>query len=183
LVDEIFLDGAATPQTSAYGLPNVIITGSMTKIYGLGGQRTGWIIAPPEIAAKCQYAKAHTTASSSYVGEVMNAYALLKARKRLVRRFHRLAKPNFEIIREWMTANADIVEWVVPDGGIMCFPRYKLELSSKALCQKLLDDHRILVIPGDYFGLDGHIRLSYTCSKGALKRGLDALAGALRKLS
>ena len=28
-----------------------------TKVYGLGGQRTGWVIAPPEIASECQYAK------------------------------------------------------------------------------------------------------------------------------
>ena len=79
--------------------------------------------------------------------------------------------------------SAEVYKWVEPNGGIMCFPRYKLALSSKVLCQKLLDDQRILVIPGEYFDLDGHIRLSYSCSKGALKRGLGALAKGLRRLS
>ena len=68
LIDEIFLDGTSVPQISAYGLANIIVTSSMTKVYGLGGQRTGWIIAPLEIATECQHAKVHTNGSSSYVG-------------------------------------------------------------------------------------------------------------------
>jgi aspartate/methionine/tyrosine aminotransferase len=46
LIDEIFLDGTDIPQSSAFGFPNVIVTSSTTKIYGIGGFHTGWIIAP-----------------------------------------------------------------------------------------------------------------------------------------
>ena len=183
LIDEIFLDGAAEPQVSAYGLPNVIITGSMTKVYGLGGQRTGWIIAPPEILSQCQYAKAHANGSSSYVGELMNAYALRNARNLLVERFKKLSVSNFKVLSEWMQANQDIVEWVQPHGGIMCFPKYRLEMSSVELCQKLLDDHRVLVVPGEYFNMDGHIRLCYNISEEVLKNGLTALGKGLRALA
>jgi len=183
LIDEIFLDGAAEPQVSAYGLPNVIITGSMTKVYGLGGQRTGWIIAPPEIVSQCQYAKEHTNGSSSYVGELMNAYALRNARNLLVQRFKKLSMSNFKVLNEWMEANQDIVEWVLPHGGIMCFPRYRLEMSSIDLCQKLLDDHGVMVVPGEFFNMDGHIRLCYTCSEEALKSGLNALGNGLKALA
>ena len=183
LIDEIFLDGAAVPQVSAYGLPNVIITSSMTKVYGLGGQRTGWIIAPPEIVSQLQYAKAHTNGSSSYVGELMNAYALRNARNILVQRFNKLSMSNFKVLSEWMQANQDIVEWVLPHGGIMCFPKYRLEMSSIELCQKLLDDHGVMVVPGEYFNMDGHIRICYTCSEEALKNGLTALGKGLRALA
>lgn len=99
LIDEIFLDGTSTPQISAYGL---------------GGQRTGWIIAPLEIAAECQHAKVHTNGSSSYVGEMMNAHALRNAREFLVQRFNKLSMSNFKVLSEWMQANQDIVEWVAP---------------------------------------------------------------------
>ena len=183
LIDEIFLDGAFVSQSSAYGFPNVIITSSMTKVYGLGGQRTGWIIAPPEIASECQYAKAHTNASSSYVGEMMNAHALRNARELLVLKFNNLSVSNFRIVSEWMETNKEIVEWVVPHGGIMCFPRYKLNMSSIELCHKLLDDHGVMVNPGEYFDMDGHIRLSYACSENVLRSGLDALENGLKELS
>jgi len=183
LVDEIFLDGTLVPQTSGYGLPNVIITNSMSKVYGLGGQRTGWIIAPQEIATNCQYAKAHTNAASSYVGELMNAHALRNARKLLVKRFNNLAMSNFPIVREWMETNQNIVEWVMPHGGIMCFPKYKMKMSSIELCHKLLDDYGVMLNPGEYFDLDGHIRLTYVCPEDVLKNGLEALGKGLNELS
>jgi aspartate/methionine/tyrosine aminotransferase len=183
LVDEIFLDGAFVPQVSAYGLPNVIITSSMTKVYGLGGQRTGWIIASTEIVSRCQNAKIHTTGSSSYIGEVMNAHALRKARKHLMQKFFDLSMTNYRVVSEWMAANQDIVEWVVPNSGIMCFPKYKVDMSSIELCHKLLDDHGVMVNPGEYFNLDGHIRLSYSCSEDVLTSGLNALGNGLKQLS
>jgi aspartate/methionine/tyrosine aminotransferase len=183
LIDEIFLDGAAGSQVSAFGLDNVIITSSMTKVYGLGGQRTGWIIAPLEIASECQHAKSHTNGSSSYVGEMMNAYALRNARKILLQRFNTLSMSNFQILKKWMEANQDIVEWVLPHGGIMCFPKYRAKLSSIELCRKLLDNHGVMVNPGEYFNLDGHFRLGYACSEDVLRNGLNTLGKGLKALS
>ena len=183
LIDEIFLDGTFAPQTSGYGLPNIIITNTMSKVYGLGGQRTGWIIAPPEIATNCQYAKAHTNAASSYAGELMNVHALRNARELLVKRFNNLSISNFQIVRTWMETNKDILEWVIPHGGIMCFPRYKLKMSSIDLCHKLLDDHGVMLNPGEYFDMDGHIRLTYACSEDVLRKGLEALGNGLKELS
>ncbi len=182
LIDEIFLDGASVPQISAYGLPNVIVTSSMTKVYGLGGQRTGWIIAPLEIATECQHAKVHTNGSSSYVGEMMNAHALRNAREFLIQRFNKLSVSNFLVLSEWMEANQDILEWVEPHGGVMCFPRYRVNMSSIELCQKLLHDHGVMVNPGEYFNLDRHIRLGYVCSEDMLRSGLKALGKGLREL-
>jgi len=182
LIDEIFLDGASVPQVSAYGLPNVIVTSSMTKVYGLGGQRTGWIIAPLEIATECQHAKVHTNGSSSYVGEIMNAHALRHAREFLIQRFNKLSTSNFRVLSEWMLANQDILEWVKPHGGVMCFPRYRANMSSIELCQKLLHDHGVMVNPGEYFNLDGHIRLGYACPEDILRSGLNALGKGLREL-
>lgn len=183
LIDEIFLDGAAEPQVSAFGLANVIITSSMTKVYGLGGQRTAWIIAPPEIAAQCQHAKAHTNGSSSYVGELMTAYALRNARNLLVQRFKKHSASNFHVLEEWMEAHQDIVEWVRPHGGIMCFPRYKVNMPSIELCQQLLDNYGVMVNPGEYFNMDGHFRLGYACSEDVLRNGLDALGAGLKELA
>ena len=182
LIDEIFLDGADEPQVSAYGLPNVIITNSMTKVYGLGGQRTAWIIAPPEIAAKCQRAKSHTNGSSSYVGELMTAYALRNARNLLVQRFQKHSTSNFQILNKWMGANQDIVEWVPPNGGVLCFPKYKVNMSSIELCHKLLDDYGVMVNPGEYFDMNSHIRLGFACSEDVLINGLNALGNGLSEL-
>jgi aspartate/methionine/tyrosine aminotransferase len=183
LIDEVFLDGAFQPQDSGFKLPGTVITGSMTKVYGLGGHRTGWVVGPKEIAHKCQLAKAHTDAASSRMGEIMNAHALLNAREHLVQRFNNRALSNFRITKDWVEGNTDIVEWVEPHGGIMCYPRYKVDIGSKELCQKLLNDHGVLVNPGEYFGTENHFRLSYPCSEEELKAGLEEITKCLRELS
>ena len=81
-----------------------------------------------------------------------------------------------------MEANKDIVEWVSPNGGVMCFPKYRVKLSSIELCQKLLDDHGVMVNPGEYFNMDGHFRLGYACSEDVLRSGLNALGKGLREI-
>jgi aspartate/methionine/tyrosine aminotransferase len=181
LVDEIFLDGCFKRQPSSFGIPRMIVTSSATKIYGLGGLHTGWIVAPAEVAEACQRGKALTTGASSYVSEVMTVHALRNAYDGLIDRFTKRAKKNLSIVKKWMRECQDVLEWVEPDGGIVCFPKYHLDVPSVALCQRLLDEERILVNPGAYFNQEGHFRLSYGLDEETLESGLRALGSALKR--
>lgn len=182
LIDEIFLDGAFEDQISAFGIENIIITSSMTKVYGLGGARTAWVIAPEHIAEKCQIAKSHTTGASSGFGEWLNANALALAREKLVERFRSVARKNHSIVKEWVLANPDLLEWTEPDGGVICFPKYKGKITSVELCRRLLDEFSVLVIPGQHFDLDGHFRISYQMPENELRAALEALEKGLKAI-
>jgi aspartate/methionine/tyrosine aminotransferase len=182
LIDEIFLDGSFTPAPSAYGLPHITITSSVTKIYGLGGLRTGWIIAPQDIARLCQQTKAHTCAAAPYLSEIMTAHALAQARTQLIQRFQDRATTNFTILKNWMKDHPHLLKWVEPQGGIMCFPRYMIDIPSLKLCTYLLNTYKLLVNPGFYFNEEGHIRLSYGCDTPSFKAGLVALEEGLEHL-
>jgi aspartate/methionine/tyrosine aminotransferase len=182
LIDEIFLDGSFNPVSSSFGTPNVIVTGSATKIYGLGGLHTGWIIAPEEIAAHCQRRKAHTTGASSHTSEILTARILSAARDELIKRFQRRAKTNFGYLKKWMNQHAEFFEWVEPAGGIVCFPKYSMDITSLELCTYLLTTQKLLVNPGSYFNLEGFVRLSFGCSEELLQQALDALEKGLVSL-
>lgn len=182
LIDEIFLDGCFLDYKTAYGLPNVIITSSVTKIYGLGGLRCGWIIAPKNIALKCNVAKSHTNTAISDVSLLMISHAFKDAYDQLINRFITLAKPNEEIINRWMKNNAHLLEYVPPSGGIICFPKYHSNISSVDLCTRLLKKYKILVCPGQLFNYEGHFRLSYNIEKQALQEGLELLEQGLEAL-
>jgi len=182
LVDEIYLDGSFTMQPSAFGIPNVIVTSSTTKIYGLGGLHTGWIIAPHEIAEQCQQHKAHSTGASSYTSEIMTAHILRTTRGELIKRFKKRAKTNFESLKKWISHHTELFEWVEPDGGIVCFPRYTMDISSVDLCKYLLKTQKILVNPGAYFNQEGFIRLSYGCNERSLQNALDELEKGFQTL-
>jgi aspartate/methionine/tyrosine aminotransferase len=183
LVDEIFLDGSFTSQPSSFGIPNVIVTSSATKIYGLGGLHSGWIVGPKKVVAQCQTLKAHCTGASCYISEIMTAHILQHARDELIKRFHKRSKTNFELIKKWMDHHKEWFTWVRPDGGIICFPRYSMNISSIRLCHYLLKAQKILVNPGAYFNQEGFVRISYGCRTRQLQDALDALEKALLSLS
>ncbi len=182
LVDEIYLDGSFISQPSSFGIPNVIVTSSATKIYGLGGFHTGWIIAPREIAMQYQKLKAHSTGAASYTSEIMTANILREARGYLIKRFQKRAKTNFDLLKKWMNNHREFFEWVEPDGGIVCFPKYTMDIPSVDLCKYLFDTQKLLVNPGLYFNQEGFIRLSYGCDELSLQGALDALEKGLQKL-
>lgn len=181
LIDEIFLDGSFAPQPSSFGTPNVIVTSSTTKIYGLGGLHTGWIAAPKEVAAQCQRVKAHTTAAASFISEIMAAHLLRTAREDLIKRYQKRAKTNLAILKRWMHHH-DVLEWVEPDGGIVCFPKYSIDIPSITLCRYLFETQKILLNPGAFFNLEGHLRLSYGCKEETLRNGLEALETGLNTI-
>lgn len=182
LVDEIFLDGSFTPQSSSFGLSNVIITSSPTKIYGLGGLHTGWIVAPNEIAERFQRLKAHSTGASSYVSEILTANVLKTARMDLIKRFHKRSKTNFDYLGKWFDSHNEWFEWVRPDGGIICFPKFSMRISSLELCKYLLRTQKILLNPGVFFNREGFLRMSYGCEPEVFQEALDALERGIRDL-
>lgn len=182
LVDEIFLDGSFRVQSSSFGISNVIVTSSPTKIYGIGGLHTGWIIAPKEVAAWCQKLKAHITGASSYISEVLTAHVLKNSRAKLIERFHKRSKKNLETLTKWLDFHSEWFEWVRPDGGIMCFPRFFMHCSSVELCKHLLETQNVLVNPGVLFDQEGFIRISYGCDPAFFQEALDAVEKGLRSL-
>ncbi len=183
LIDEMFLDAADIPERTHAGMGSVLVTCSVSKLYGLGGSRTGWIIADEGTARLCQRAKELCSAASSLLSEIMNGTALKLARRELLSRFRRVADNNKRKVREWMEGMEGILDVVEPDGGIMCFPRYAMEMPSVELGRRLLRERGVLISPGEYFGRDGHFRLTFLNDEELLKEGLEELEKGLRGIS
>jgi aspartate/methionine/tyrosine aminotransferase len=126
--------------------------------------------------------KAHTTGASAHTSEIMTARILSAAQNELIKRFQKRAKTNLEYLKRWMNEQKEYFEWVEPDGGIVCFPRYTMNISSFDLCRYLLETQKLLVNPGTYFDSDGFIRISFGCESPLLQSALDALEVGLRNL-
>lgn len=182
LIDEIYLDGAKPPQRTAAMTDNVIVTSSVSKVYGFGGLRTGWIICAEEIASKCYKAKSQTTIAAPYLSEIMSAAGLRNGREKFLKRTGEVVASNHSTVKRWMEANNDVVEWVPSSGGLICFPKYHAKMDSEELCRKLLVEKGVLVSPGKYFGLDGHFRLTYRNPEKDLQAALAGIGEMLRNL-
>ena len=72
------------------------------------------------------------------------------------------------------TMGLDVVE---PVGAFYAFPSIKqYGLTSEAFCIKAINEADVALVPGDCFGTDGHIRLSYCVSDQDLNEGLNRLS-------
>ncbi len=183
-IDEMFLPAANAPQRTAAGMDSVIVTSSVSKVYGIGGLRTGWIVADEDIAKLCLNAKWQTSVAAPYLSELISAAAISNARDKLAQRCKDIAHRNFSIVHEWIENNNDLLNWVPPGGGIMCYPRYntKTQIGSVDLCRRFIQEQGVLVSPGEYFGLDGHFRLTFMNPVDELESALDKIALVLRTI-
>jgi aspartate/methionine/tyrosine aminotransferase len=69
---------------------------------------------------------------------------------------------------------------VPPRIGGVAFIGYNLPVRSTELVHRLLQLHSVLVVPGEAFGLDGHLRVGYGHPK--LMEGLEMINDTIDEL-
>jgi hypothetical protein len=76
-------------------------------------------------------------------------------------------------------AGEPALEWVVPSGGTVAFPRLRATVSADAFAERLLRDFETAVVPGRFFEAPAHFRVALGIPGEMLGRGLDAIGRAL----
>ncbi len=182
-VDETFREFAEDPAPVARGLgDHVISAGSMTKFYGLGDIRVGWLIAEKRLMDKIRALNRWVSIEVGRFSYMIGIQALEK-KKLFDERTRNMTKENLSVGREFIRKNADSVEWIEPDGAPFGFPKIKIPMASGEFCSRLIDEFGILVSPGEFFEHPGHFRLCLTRTPEKTTLALDALSEALSKLS
>ncbi|HKZ63370.1 MAG TPA: pyridoxal phosphate-dependent aminotransferase [Thermoplasmata archaeon] len=177
-VDETFRELAfdqAPPTAASFG-PRFLVTSTLTKAFGLGGLRLGWVVGAPDLIERVKSVKDYASICPSRVSEELAMWALSR-KEEFLARAERICVANRAVVRAWLDQNAD-VECVLPDYGNLCFPR--LPVGVDALAEKLRDQYRVVIAPGRFFGMREHFRLGYGGKKADLEKGLEHLAMAKR---
>jgi aspartate/methionine/tyrosine aminotransferase len=53
---------------------------------------------------------------------------------------------------------------------------------SQGMAEFLLDTARVVLVPGDAFGSDRHLRISFACADAVIEEGLSSMIAALARL-
>lgn len=163
--------------------PNAVSIGSLTKAYGLGALRIGWILLGEGLAAERE--RLLDLANLTWVDvPTMSARAALWALERLevlllpLRAVEARSRPPWA---HWLATSSE-VECVVPERGIMAFPYVVGARESRELARRLQREHQVDVVPGEFFGAPGFVRVccgvpaeTLVEGIGRLERGLAAL--------
>jgi aspartate/methionine/tyrosine aminotransferase len=161
----------------------VLAQGSMSKAYGLPGLRVGWTVGPTEAVAAMWRRHEYTTIALSMLSDHLTRIALSPTvRPQILARTRMLLKGGYGLLGEWLSEQGDVFTGTPPDAAAITFLKYDLDINSTAWMEQLRDESSLLIVPGDHFGLDKHIRLSFAVPERELLDGLDRLGGSVRKL-
>src|SRR5205085_823308 len=136
--------------------PTFVVTSSLTKVYGLGGLRCGWVLAEPELARRLWRLSDLHDNNAPFVSQQLShiAFSELPA---LADRAHALLDANRALADAFFGARRDL-EVVRPPHGTIVFPRL-VTGDVDALCARLRDRYETTVVPGRFFELPSHFRL------------------------
>lgn len=167
--DEVYRELYYTPEPPARpGLEHTLVVGGLSKCASLTGLRLGWLGAPQELIPLIL--RAHqlmTTAASSYAQRV--ALELLREDRMGAQR------PLYLEKRTSFLAALDGLEAVEPEGAFYCLVRIPSATGSLEVALQLLEQERVVTVPGVAFGAEGWLRLSWAGDSADVRFGLERL--------
>jgi aspartate/methionine/tyrosine aminotransferase len=75
------------------------------------------------------------------------------------------------------------ISFVKPQGAFYIFCNItKTKLDSLTFANRLLEEVQVAIIPGEGFGRDDYVRISFATSLGQIEKGMDRIEEWLNKL-
>jgi aspartate/methionine/tyrosine aminotransferase len=160
-----------------------ISLGGVSKSYGLPGLRIGWIACRDSAALRRMERVKHYLSICAAAPCEMLAQIALTAGERILSRNRHIAERNLALLDKFIAAHDTLLEWAMPDGGVVGYPRYKGSDGVEAFCARLVEDHGILLLPASIYRSeivptpDDHFRIGF--GRSDFPAGLEALRRAL----
>jgi len=154
----------------------VLAMGSLSKAYGLPGLRIGWVVAPVDTVDEIWARHEYTTIDTTILSNKLAAIALSpQVRPRIIQRTRDYIRRGFPVLDGWLESHEGTFSLVPPRAAAIAFARYHLDINSTELVDRLIHEKSVLIVPGDHFGLDHHLRISFGLPHDYLKPALDRI--------
>ena len=164
-----------------------VVVNGVAKTYAMTGWRVGWSIAPVPLTQAMTRLQSHATSNVANVAQAAALAALDGGLDDVA-----AMRATYDRRRQVMAARLDAVPGVtcpLPQGAFYAFPSFQGVLgrsvggrevtSTLELCEALLEDAKVALVPGEGFGAPGYARLSYALADDELAEGLDRIAHTL----
>jgi aspartate/methionine/tyrosine aminotransferase len=82
----------------------------------------------------------------------------------------------------WVVSHEGTFSLVPPEAAAIAYVRYHLDLNSTELVERLMREKGVFIVPGDHFGMDHYLRISFGVPEEYLRKGLDRIHELIVKL-
>jgi len=167
-----------------------IIVNGVSKSYSMTGWRIGFAAGPADVIDGMSKIQSHTTSNACSIAQKASLEAYDGPQydvQKMVAEFQR--RRNYCLMR---LAAVPGMSCFKPQGAFYLFPNVKSFYDKEAngakirnsygMAYYLLKEAQVAIVPGDAFGADDYIRLSYATSMANLEKSMDRIVGALAKL-
>lgn len=152
-----------------------IYVSGFSKAFAMTGWRLGYLCAPQPIAA--QMLKIHQYAIMC--APTMSQYAAMVALKECDNEVQKMVE-EYNVRRRILVDGFNRIGLTCfePEGAFYVFPCIRsTNMSSEEFCERLLEEKKVAVVPGNAFGEsgEGFVRVSYAYSLKHLRQALECI--------
>ncbi|MCL1916081.1 MAG: pyridoxal phosphate-dependent aminotransferase [Desulfovibrionaceae bacterium] len=163
---------------------NFVVVNGVSKSFAMTGWRLGYVLARADLILAAGKFQGHSTSNVCSIAQKAALAALSGPMPELEfmrAAFEKRRRLTMEAVASWPG-----VRCPEPQGAFYVFPDvrqlYTNELSgSTTFCTFLLEQAGVALVPGEAFGDDHCIRISYATEEKTLVRGLEKIRGVLFK--
>jgi aspartate/methionine/tyrosine aminotransferase len=191
LYEHLVYEGVTTPSPAMIDkdLNNTLIINGVSKAYSMTGWRVGWLIANSEVLGLAKKIQSQATSNVTNISQLAaesalkNGLDVTNEMKIAFERRRNYAIKKIKSIKNLSVVNGTGAFYLYVDVNFYCTGKFLKINSSEDLCNWLIENYYIAFVPGEVFGTNGFMRLSYALSDEELEDGLERLATAINDLN
>jgi aspartate aminotransferase len=165
----------------------VLVAGSLSKTYAMTGWRIGFGLVPAPIVGAMMKLQSHSTSNPTSISQKAAVEALRGPQDSVQTMLAEYRKRRDFVINRLRSVPG--VRCAEPRGAFYAYPNIGVALGKDGIsntlqfAERALEKAHLAVVPGEAFGTNQHIRISYATSMGELARGLDRLQQLIAQLA
>src|SRR5277367_206551 len=157
---------------------HVVVAGSLSKTYAMTGWRIGFALAPKPLIDAMGKLQSHSTSNPTSIAQKAAIEALRGPQDSIKVMLAEYRKRRDYVIQRLRAMKG--VTIAEPKGAFYAYPNISTAFgngidSALKFSERLLAESHVAVVPGEAFGTDEHVRISYATSIHELERGLDRI--------
>lgn len=161
-----------------------VVVNGVAKTYAMTGWRVGWMIGPDDVITAAINLQSHATSNVANVSQVAALSAVsgdLSVVAEMRQVFDRRRRRILQMLNE-----IPGVTCAEPEGAFYAFPSLagllgreiqgRRPSNTLELCELILEEAKVAIVPGEAFGAPGYARLSYALGDDDLVEGVNRIA-------
>jgi aspartate aminotransferase len=157
----------------------VLVAGTVSKTYAMTGWRIGYGLAPEAIIGAMMKLQSHSTSNPTSISQKAAIEALNGPQDSVPQMLAEYRKRRDFIVPRLREIPG--VECSMPAGAFYAYPNIRGAINRGGMktplefADRLLKEANVAVVPGEAFGTDDHVRISYATSMKEIERGVDRI--------